>query len=449
MSDGNIDRRQFLKASAAGLGSLAFAPLLAACASTPPPAAAPAGGATRSFTGGGSLNVLSRSHFIPAFDRWLDDGAAQWGAKNRVDVTVDHILAGELPAKWAAEVAASGGHDLFVFTQGGAINVYNKQLADLSDVAEEVGKAHGGWVEPIAPQIGKFGGLWKGVPDFFIDFPSMYRTDLLEANGLTPPDTWEDLLKVGTVLKAKGNPLGIAINQNSNDANNSWHALLWSYGVHYAREDGKMADFNTAATREAVRFALELYRNTMTDEVLSWDDTSNNTGLLSGRLCWIQNPLSALRTIEREKPDLAKNIAIGLPPAGPKGRFTSVGTSTFGVMSWSKNIPAAKQFIVDYFSLYTEGVRASEGYNQPLLNDYRKKPMPILGEDPRLTALQDFDQVARVAGHPGPPTPAAAEVEGNWIIPLMIGRAVQDGVNEAVSWAAGRIEQIYQRNNLV
>ena len=226
------------------------------------------------------------------------------------------------------------------------------------------------------------------------------------------------------MLKAKGNPIGIAINQNSNDANNSWHALLWSYGVSYAKEDGKMADINNSATREVVKFAVDLYKNAMTDEVLSWDDTGNNTGLLQGRLSWIQNPISALRTIEKEKPDLAKNIAIALPHGGPKGRFTSVSTQTFGVMNWSESVPAAKAFIRDYYAVYPEAVKVSEGYNQPLLKEFRKKPMPILGEDPRLTLLQDFEQVARNSGHPGPPTPASAEVETNWIVPLMIGREI-------------------------
>jgi hypothetical protein len=82
-----------------------------------------------------------------------------------------------------------------------------------------------------------------------------------------------------------------------------------------------------------------------------------------------------------------------------------------------------------------------------LLKDFRKKPMPFLGDDPRLVQLQDFDQMARASGHPGPPTTAASEVETNWIIPLMIAQAVQSGnVNEAVNWATGKIEAIYAKN---
>jgi len=115
-------------------------------------------------------------------------------------------------------------------------------------------------------------------------------------------------------------------------------------------------------------------------------------------------------------------------------------------MSWSKNQAAARALLTDYYTAYPETVKASQGYNQPILLNYRKKPMAIIGEDPKLELLQDFDKAARVVGHPGPPTPAAAEVEQNWIIPLMIGQAVQtENVDAAVDWATQKVEAIYAK----
>jgi multiple sugar transport system substrate-binding protein len=410
-------------------------------AAKPAAQAAPGG-----FTGGGSLKLLMRSHFIPAFDVWFDKWAQDWGTKNKVEMQVDHILAGELPAKWAAEVATGDGHDMMGFTQSGAINVFNKHLVDISDVVKQAGDAHGGWVDPLASNIGTFEGAWRGAPDYFIEFGANYRKDLFDANGLQPVDTWADLMKVGATLKPKGNPIGIPINQKSNDANNSWSGLLWGYGASYVGQDGKTVTINSPETKEAVKYALELYKTGMTNEVLSWDDTGNNQFLASGRGSWIQNPISSLRTIEKDNPELASKIYISNAPAGPKGRFASVSVSTWGIMSWSKNAPAAKAFLTDYYAAYLDAVKASEGYNQPLLKNFRKKPMPVIGDDPKLQLLQDFDQAARVSGHPGPPTPASAEVEQNWIIPLMIGQAVQtENVDTAVDWATQKIEAIYAK----
>ncbi len=452
-------RRRFLIQIGSVLGVATAMPLVAACQQQTTPAAPAkpaeaakpgekpaAQAAPGAFTGGGSLKFLMRSHFVPAFDTWFDKWAADWGAKNRVQIEVDHILAGELPAKWAAEVATGDGHDILGFTQSGAVNVFNRSLVDVSDLVKQVGDAHGGWVDPLAKNIGTFEGAWKGIPDYFIEFGCNYRKDLFDEHGLQPVDTWDDLLKTGTLLKSKGHPIGIPINQKSNDANNSWSGLLWSYGASYVKEDGKTPAINSPETKEAVKFALELYKKTMTNEVLSWDDTGNNQMLASGRASWIQNPISSLRTIEKDNPELAKKIYISNAPAGPAGRFASVSVSIWGVMHWSKNVPAAKAFLTDYYASYLDAVKASEGYNQPVLMNYRKKPMAIIGEDPKLQLLQDFDQAARVVGHPGPPTPAAAEVEQNWIIPLMIGQAVQtENVEDAVKWAAGKIDAIYAK----
>src|SRR5712691_6934406 len=154
-----------------------------------------------------------------------------------------------------------------------------------------------------------------------------------------------------------------------------------------------------------------------------------------------------LRSMEKDQADLSKKIAVGNSPAGPKGRLMPVTTQSAGIATWASSVPAAKAFLGDYYQVLPEGVKASEGYNQPLLKDFRKKPMLILGEDARFNLLQDSDQFAHVAGHPGPPTAAAGEVATNWILPLMVGMAVQNGdVNGAVDWATQKIEAIYAKH---
>jgi multiple sugar transport system substrate-binding protein len=449
-----VSRRRFLSLCVSGAGAAALTSLLSACGGGPgaapaaKPTAATAAGAQAGpggFSGGGKLSLLMRSHFVPAFDVWFDKWADEWAGRNKVEIQHDHILAGELPAKVAAEVAAGAGHDIYGFTRPADTNLYAKQLVDVTDIARQVGDKHGGWI-PLGEQVGFVEGVWRGVPDFFIDFPSLYRKDIFEGAGLKPIDTWDELLKTGTELKNKGTPIGIGINQRSNDSLNSWQALLWSYGASTVTQDGKTVAINSPQTREALAFGIELYQKTMTNEVLSWDDTGNNLLLASGKGSWIHNPISALRTMEKEVPDLAAKIAVGNSPAGPKGRHAPVSTSVFGIVSSSTNVPAAKAFLTDYFQVLAEGIKVSEGYNQPMLKDYRKKPMPILGEDPRFGLLQDFDQVAHVAGYPGPPNAAAGEAEANWIIPLMVGQAVQNGdINAAIEWATQKLEAIYAK----
>jgi hypothetical protein len=60
--------------------------------------------------------------------------------------------------------------------------------------------------------------------------------------------------------------------------------------------------------------------------------------------------------------------------------------------------------------------------------------------------LQDFDQVIHATGYPGPITAAAGDVESNWIIPLMVARAVNDGdINGSVEWGTQKVQAIYDK----
>src|SRR5688572_11156431 len=100
---GALSRRRALKLVVLSGGALTLAPLLNACggtasAPTAQPPAAPAGApvapasapaadakpaqvAPGGFTGGGSLSLLLRAHFVPAYDKWFDEWAAEWGKK--------------------------------------------------------------------------------------------------------------------------------------------------------------------------------------------------------------------------------------------------------------------------------------------------------------------------------------------------------------------------------
>jgi multiple sugar transport system substrate-binding protein len=223
--------------------------------------------------------------------------------------------------------------------------------------------------------------------------------------------------------------------------------VLWSFGASTVAADGKTVTINSPETKQALEFAVELYNKTMTNEVLSWDDSANNQGLAAGRISWIHNPISALRTIEKQDMALADKIWIAKPPAGPKGRISSGTTNSWTAMAWTKNAPAAKAFFQDYYAIFPEAYKASEAYNNPFLKKYLQKPMPILSESPKYAIVQDAHEIFQATGYPGQPTPAAGEVEGNWIVPLMVAKAVtENNVPGAIEWAEQKIKAIYDKN---
>src|SRR5262245_9720447 len=225
-----ITRRKVLAGAASvGLGAMA-----AACA--------PPGAASSSSSGGGGkkqLRILQWSHFVPAYDKWIDQFVADWGAANNVDATIDHISTDDLPARMAAEVAARGGHDLIEMNGQILTYLYEKQLADMGDVVDYAQKKYGP-VEPIGKALAQVNGRWVGWPNFYIAIMPQIRTDLFQKYGMDPAQvkTWQDYLQLGTAAKADGHAAGLAIS-HCNDANHNWRAIMWAHGASEVKADGR------------------------------------------------------------------------------------------------------------------------------------------------------------------------------------------------------------------
>jgi len=186
----------------------------------------------------------------------------------------------------------------------------------------------------------------------------------------------------------------------------------------------------------------------MTAEVFSWDDASDNRFLASGIAGWIHDAISAYRTTESTNPAVFKNTFIANEPAGPGGKRVSVSAPiVFLGWKFSKNQQAAKEFLVHLVDNDKEGMIQSTGYNMPFLNDYAKKPMPVIGADPKMQVLQDFPKIVAFFGYPGPYTPQIQEVANLFVLPDIFTRVARGtSVDDAVKWGVGEYRRIFAKH---
>src|SRR5581483_12119990 len=98
--DRSVTRRSFLKTSGAIGGVAGLTPALSAPF------------VSRAMAADKALSIVQWSHFVPEYDKWFDNFAKEWGSKNKIAVTVDHIPVGNVAARAAAEVSAQSGHDI-------------------------------------------------------------------------------------------------------------------------------------------------------------------------------------------------------------------------------------------------------------------------------------------------------------------------------------------------
>lgn len=438
MTTGKMNRRDFVKAAgatAAGLGTSALPRLARA-------------------QGRKTLKILQWSHFVPNYDKWFDgEFCKAWGDKHNTDVIVDHIAIGEINARAAAEVAAQKGHDLFMFLSPPA--AYEQQVIDHAEIYQQL---HSKWGKPIDlghkstynPKTKKFFAF----SDSYVPDPGNYRQDLWSQVGFPHgPDTWMDLHKGATEIKKKfGNPCGIGLSQEL-DSNMALRALLWSFGGAVQNEEGQVV-INSPQTLDAIKFARSLYQDAETPEVFTWDPSSNNRGMLAGKISFTCNAISITRTAEKQNPEMSKAIQVVPALKGPVRRIAAEHVmDCYVIWKFADNKDGAKQFLVDYINDFESAFKASEFYNFPCFPKTVPNLEKLISNDPSAVPPDKYKVLGSVldwatnVGYPGYASAAIDEVFNTFVIPTMFAMAARGDVTpeEAVSRADKEIKRIFAK----
>lgn len=426
----------------------------------------------------GTLRILQWSHFVPAYDTWFDQYAVRWGEAQGIRVVVDHVNLADLPATVAAEISAGSGHDLIEFV-GAEAGQFEPSLVDLSDINQEASSNFG---EQLAtsrrysynPVTDKYYGFCHG---WSID-PGNYRKSLWEAAGKADgPSSWEDLVTYGGAIRdEQGVQLGIGLAQEI-DSNMAHRSLLYSFDASLQDEQGNVIldqgdTFERAVA--AVNVMQELYEKAMTPEVFAWNAASNNQTLIAGRSSYILNSISAYRSAQKDRPDIAEDVFFTPALQGPSG--TALNNAhviyNYAVPEHSPNVDTAKQFILDLAANHDQVMYNSELYMSPsffgtpvqdgdrgyaavdgaeTLEDlhnawFENDPFKLENEaDGKLLALRDAVEWTTNVGHPGVTNPAIAEVFNTFVVPNMMARAVrgEQSPEDSVRRAAQETRQVF------
>lgn len=419
-----MNRRQFLQgATAATVG-------LAGMVAAPPALAAKK-----------RITMLSWNHFVPSSDVELRAQAKAFSKIYGAEVQVDTIAHLQLAQKYAAEVSAQRGHDIRLVAFSGAW-LYEKQLLPVDDIVEELGKAGGGWY-PFYEETYRVNGTWRAVPWSWITPVGTYNESIFKKYDVAVPDTWADLLAAGTNLKKVGHPVGIAIS-HCVDAGVTFGSILWGHGGKVFDEGGQVA-IRSPQTEATIEYYRELFDKAMTDEVLSWDDASNNRFILSGKGSWIHNPISPYAVAVAKKMPIAKDLNHSANPAGPAGRHVPLVIWGLGIWKFARNPEGAKAFIKHLLQPenLNKWITAGKGFNIGPARAYEKHP--IWTSNPKLTIVPKQGEFGHSGGWPYHPSPEGARIGLQYILPDMVAKAIREkNTKAAIQWAEDRIVKIVE-----
>jgi multiple sugar transport system substrate-binding protein len=404
----------------------------------------------------GDLKIMQWSHFVPDYDKWLDGTyIKQWGEKNDVQVTIDHINNALLPATAASEVAAQSGHDLFQFLF--PPSALEQQTIPLNDIVQEVTKKVGkmtdvAYKSSYNPKTKRYFGF----ADNYVPDPIHYRHSLWFNAGVAP-NTWDNVRKAAKKLKDAGHPVGLGMS-NELDSNMFLMSLLYCYGGALQTADNKPA-INTKGTVEALKVMRDIYQQGESDEVFAWTTSSNNQAFLAGRLSLAVNAVSIARSAE-DSGNTALSDDTWIAPF-PRGAVRRLGNEhvmgVFFIWKFAQNKENAKKYLVDQQLAYRDHFVQSKFYNFPAWTNAVKggfKTMRKLAAADKHKPLGKYTVLTTIAekyttnvGYPGFGNAAVGDIFNQSLIPQMFAQVAQGKMSpeDAAKSMQGQFSTIYAK----
>ncbi len=242
---------------------------------------------------------------------------------------------------------------------------YEDQVIDHKDIYVECERRFGKPLDiAIKSTFNPVTGKYFGFSDSYVPDPVNYRKDLWDEAGILPA-SWDAIREGGRKIKeARGIPVGIGMS-NELDSSMAVRSILAAFGAAEQDAEGR-PNLKTRGALEALRYAKALYDETMTDEVFSWDASSNNRQMLAGKGSLTLNAISVTRTGENEKIAIADQILLMRPARGPVAHLGLMHLmNAYVIWKFAKNLDGAQQFLVDLAAESRNAFLASRFYNFP------------------------------------------------------------------------------------
>lgn len=407
----------------------------------------------------GKLSVGFWDHWVPGANNASKALCEEWGAKEKVEVSIDYITSqgNKNLLTIAAEALARSGHDIFAFPTWQPADHANR-LEPVDDIMAELIKTNGA-VNSTVEYLAKSTGHWVGVPacvgsqikgpcsriDLMKQLAGIDVQALYPAGSPPKADGWtlDVMLKAAEACHKGGHPFGIGLGQTEDNVDTAG-AIFQSFGAQLVDAKG-----NIMVKTDPVRQALEYYKKLgqwLPPDAPAWDNASNNKYLVAGKGSLIMNPPSAWAVAKRDAPQVAEQLWTHGMPAGPNGRFAPFLPYFWGIWAFSKNKTAAKSllFHLSQPDAIEKMVVASGGYDLPAFE--KLTTLKVWAEEgPPKGTLYHYPnphnhQILSVAAQPAPPK-IAVQIYTQAVQTKMIVRHMQgEAMEKTLAWAEGEVE---------
>ena len=400
---------------------------------------------------GAAIQVLRWKRFVQAEEDTFMATVAAFTKATGVEVKVIHESLDDVQPKASVAANTNQGPDMF-WGLYSLPHLFPDKVADVTDVADYLGKKYGGWV-PSAETYGKSGGKWIAIPMAYNGNVINYRVSMIEKAGFKeiPKDT-AGFLELMKALKAKSVPGGFALGRASGDGNAWVHWALWSQGANLVDAKDQVV-INSPETVKALEFCKAL-SETFVAGTASWNDAFNNKAFLESQVSMTNNGVSIYAAAkagaakgDAKAKEVADDMSHSLWPIGPVGKPTEFHICyPMMVMKYSKAPNACKAL--------TAFLLEAENYNKWLVDSvaYLTHPLnaydanPVWSTDPKLSMLRDAAKRTLTAGGLGSVGEKAAAALADFVMLDMVASVCTEraSIKDAIAVAERQAKRIYR-----
>lgn len=194
-------------------------------------------------------------------------------------------------------------------------------------------------------------GHYWGVPYNLDPRAIYYRRDLLEAKGIAPPTTWDEL--VAATIATHDPENGVAgIGFPAGDFHITQHfymGFMFQAGGSILDENSELVfgtksrDANIEALTYLTDFATK--HKVTPPGIAAWNTDDAHTTFTQGRLAFAMGTGRLIGQIMRENPDMFDKVGILDTLQGPKAKLTAGFFNPMFIWKHSPNVDAAKTFV--------------------------------------------------------------------------------------------------------
>ncbi|MBZ4690556.1 MAG: putative transporter-binding protein precursor [Cereibacter sp.] len=325
------------------------------------------------------------------------DFEAETGIKANIEVVGQDVFESRITLSFAGgaadvDVVHTPGIQVQRWVEAGWLAPLTEAVAALPDRDDII---------PSTLESFRVGDTDWGVPFFAETGLLAYRKDLLNAAGVEPPKTWEEMLAVAKAVDSPdtaGAVMRAAPGQGFNMF--VFPMIMRAYGGEFFADypEDLTPALDSPENLEALKVYTSLLNDYGPDGVGSFNFPEVVAAMQSGGAAMTVDGTSIVsQTVDPTKSQVADNIVLALPPEGPQGRSPALAVHGLGVTAGTANADAAAQFIAWATSketqtklalneAYPDFTRASVGQDPAVQEKYAAIQEDFL--DLRVAALQ-------------------------------------------------------------